>query len=236
MAEAIVNVEGIAKRYNKGGGVSGVTLRVERGGLVGLVGANGGGKTTTLRILGGLILPDAGAGCVLDRDLRRDRPDRRRIGYMGQRLSLYPDLTAAENICFHAAAHGLARDAVDAAVTRFGIAEVMAKRVGTLSGGWARRVQFAASLIHEPPLILLDEPTAGLDAVTRRQLWAWLADLASEGHTVIVSTHDLAEAAALPAIALFHVGSAQPVMTPAALLAKTGTATLEDAVVRVALQ
>jgi ABC-type multidrug transport system ATPase subunit len=236
MAELIVDVEGIAKRYRGGGGVSGVTLQLKRGELLGLVGANGGGKTTTLRILGGLLVPDAGAGCVLGYDLRSDRPDRRRIGYMGQRLSLYPDLTAFENLRFHAAAHGLARDAVDAAVTRFGLAEAMAKRVGTLSGGWARRVQFAASLIHEPPLILLDEPTAGLDAVTRRQLWTWLADLAGGGHAVVVSTHDLAEAAALPAIALFHGGTAQPVTTPAAMLASTGTASLEDAVVRVALQ
>jgi ABC-type multidrug transport system ATPase subunit len=224
MAEPIVDVVGIAKHYPGGGGVSGVTLRLERGDLIGLVGANGGGKTTTLRMLGGLLTPDAGSGCVLDRDVRHGRPDRRRTGYMGQRLSLYPDLTAAENLHFHAAAHGLPRGAVDAAMTRF----------GNLSGGWARRVQFAASLIHGPPLILLDEPTAGLDAITRRQLWTWLVDLAGEGHTIVISTHDLAEAAALPAIALFHGGAAQPVMSPAAVLMKTGTTSLEEAVVRVA--
>lgn len=231
MAEPIVAVEGLGKRYTGGGGVAGVTIRLEAGGLLGLVGANGGGKTTTLRILAGLLAPDLGDGQVLARHLRRDPPDRGALGYMAQRPSLYPELTTAENLRFHAAAHGLPRVAIDAAVARYGVAEVMAKRVDTLSGGWARRVQFAASLIHEPRLVLLDEPTAGLDALTRRQVWQWLGELARGGATVVVSSHDLTEAAALPALALFHRGVAQPVTTPAALIAQTGAATLEDAVI-----
>jgi ABC-2 type transport system ATP-binding protein len=236
MADPVVAVKGIAKRYRGGGGVSGVSITLAAGGLLGLVGANGGGKTTTLRVLAGLLLPDAGEGRVLDRDLRRDPPDRRAIGYMGQRLSLYPELSAAENLQFHASAHGLGRDAIDASVARYGVAEVLSERVGTLSGGWARRVQFAATLVHNPRLILLDEPTAGLDALTRRHVWTWLDEMARDGAAVIVSTHDLTEAAALPAIALFHRGVAQAVTTPAALREQTGKATLEDAVIAAALQ
>jgi ABC-2 type transport system ATP-binding protein len=236
MADPVITVHSLAKGYRGGGGVSGVAITLAAGGLIGLVGANGGGKTTTLRMLAGLLMPDAGEGWVLSRDLRRDPPDHCKIGYMGQRLSLYPELTATENLRFYAAAHGLTRDAIDAAVVRYGISEVMTKRIGTLSGGWARRVQFAATLIHNPRLILLDEPTAGLDAVTRRRVWTWLDELARDGAAVVVSTHDLAEAAALPAIALFHRGVAQAVITPAALIQQTGEATLEDAVIAAALQ
>lgn len=197
MAEALrVDVRGIAKRYGKRTVLRGLTLKVAPGELVALTGVNGGGKTTTLRILAGLLRPDGGEGQVLGRDVRRPaQADRARIGFMTQRLALYPELSVTQNLRFRAKMHGLGDDTVAAAIADFMLEDYAQTRIDRLSGGWARRVQFAATTLHAPPLILLDEPTAGLDAVTRANLWARLHGLASRGHSIVVSTHDLAEAA-----------------------------------------
>ncbi len=230
MPDPVIEVRGLAKAYDGREVVREVTLCVRVGDVLGLVGANGGGKTTTLRMLAGLVAPDAGTGFVLGRALRSGRVDRRRIGYMNQRLALYPELSVRENLRFHARVHGLASQAVDAALARFGLDDIASRRFGHLSGGWARRAQFAASVIHAPELVLLDEPTAGLDVVTRLALWEWIAQIAAAGSAVIVSTHDLTEAAQLPQIMLYHDGRASAQTTPAALIAAAGTQTLEAAV------
>jgi len=229
--EPLVEVAGVGKAYNGRTVVAGVTLTVRRGDIVGLVGANGGGKTTTLRILAGLLRADAGAGRVLGGDLSAVTPARRgATGYMGQRLALHADLSVAENLRFHAAVHGLGREAVAQAVARHGLASVGDTRFGELSGGWARRVQFAATVLHAPPLMLLDEPTAGLDVVTRRHIWGWLGDFAAAGHGIVISTHDLQEAERWPSILLYERGRASQQTTPSALIARCGVASLEDAV------
>ena len=231
--EPLVDVRGLAKSYGGRRVIGDVTFRLARGDVIGLVGANGGGKTTTLRMIAGLSRPDSGSGVVLGADVRRPRPERRRrIGYMGQGLALYPDLTVAENLRFHADAHGLADPAagIAATVSRHGLAGVMDRRVGQLSGGWARRAQFAASVLHEPPLLLLDEPTSGLDVATRRTIWGWIADFAKAGHGVLVSTHDLVEAQFCPAIILYADGRAHDLATPAALMSARNVGTLEAVV------
>lgn len=233
MAEPVVSVRELAKRFDGRPVIEGVDLALAAGDLVGLVGANGGGKTTTLRMLAGLLRPDAGEGQVLGEPVARPtRARRRNIGYMGQRLALYPDLSVAENLRFHAEVHALAqpRAAIAAAVDRFGIAPVIGKRFGLLSGGWARRVQFAATLLHAPRLLLLDEPTAGLDVATRHDIWRWLGELAGAGHAIVISTHDLAEAERCPSVILYHEGAARPQASPAAIAAGAGVATLEQAV------
>jgi ABC-2 type transport system ATP-binding protein len=234
MADPVIDVVGLTKSYSGRVVVADVSLRLEKGGIIGLVGANGGGKTTTLRMLAGLLRPDGGAGNVLGDDVLQPRPDRRRsIGYMGQRLGLYPDLTVAENLRFHADIHSLTQSkaVVSDNAERFGLSAVMTRRFGQLSGGWGRRVQFAATVLHKPDLLLLDEPTAGLDAVTRRDIWRWIADFAADGHGIVVSTHDLAEAEQCPAILHFHAGRAEGPTTPEALVLQTGTASLETAIV-----
>ncbi len=229
--EPLVEVAGLAKAYGGQTVVSGVTLTVRRGDIVGLVGANGGGKTTTLRILAGLIRADAGSGQVMGGDLATMSTARRRAtGYMGQRLGLYADLSVAENLRFHAVVHGLKSAAIEQAVSRHGLAPVAGTRFGALSGGWARRVQFAATVLHAPSLLLLDEPTAGLDIVTRRHIWHWLGEFAAAGHGIVVSTHDLQEAERCPSVLLYDRGRASPQTTPAALIAASGAASLEDAV------
>jgi ABC-type multidrug transport system ATPase subunit len=236
-AEPLVEVVGLAKKYRTRTVVRDVTLRLMPGEIVGLVGANGGGKTTTLRILAGLLRPDLGSGAVLGDDIRASATARRaRIGYMPQRLSLYPELTVAENLRFRADAHGLpdARGQVEAAALRWGLAPVLTTRFERLSGGWGRRVQFAATLLHAPPLLLLDEPTAGLDVVTRTDIWRWLVELATRGHGIVIATHDLAEAERCPTILHYRDGVVEGPITPKVLIDKSGARTLEAAVAALA--
>lgn len=232
--EPLVAVRGLCKSYAGVSVIADVAATLRPGDVLGLVGANGGGKTTTLRMLAGLLRPDAGTGTVLGHDIGRPGTAlRARVGYMGQRLALYPDLTVAENLAFYARAHRLAdpQAAVGEMVERFGLAPVLRTRFERLSGGWARRVQFAATLMHRPPLLLLDEPTAGLDVATRRDIWRWLTELAAAGTAIIVSTHDLAEAERCPAILFYEGGRAKGPFAPADLIAATGASTLEAAVI-----
>jgi ABC-2 type transport system ATP-binding protein len=230
MAEAVIDVAGLAKTLGGRTVVRDVTMRLEPGGIVGLVGANGGGKTTTLRMLAGLLRADAGSGSVMGQAIGKRRSGQRNIGYMGQRLALYPDLTVRENLRFHGSIHGLAATAVDACIVRYGLGDVCSQRFDRLSGGWARRTQFAASVIHAPPLLLLDEPTSGLDVTTKAAIWGWLGELRTLGHAIVISTHDLAEAEHLPAVMLYADGIAGPVTTVEAVLRATGQSTLEAAV------
>ena len=236
MAEAVIDVSGLAKSFEGREVVQGVSIRIGPGDLLGLVGANGGGKTTTLRMLAGLVSPDGGEGTVLGAAIRAGRIDRSRIGYMSQRLALYPELSVIENLRFHASVHGLPRSAVDDGIAHYGLEAVASRRFGILSGGWARRVQFAASVLHIPPLLLLDEPTAGLDIVTRAAIWGWIALFAGQGGAVVVSTHDLAEAERLPQIMLYSQGHAGAQTTPAAVIGAAASGSLEAAVLEQARQ
>ncbi len=232
-----VAARGLGKAYRGRWVIRDLSFTLLPGALLGLVGANGGGKTTTLRMLAGLVTPDAGDGNVLGHPL--GRPDarlRRRIGYMSQRLSLYPELSVAENLCFRAEALALKnpRSVVERGAARFGLAPVMTPRVERLSGGWARRAQFAATMTGDPPLLLLDEPTAGLDILTRRAIWRWLAELAAMGHSIVISTHDLTEAERCPSILYYADGGADGPMPPATLIARGGGGSLEEALVHLA--
>jgi ABC-2 type transport system ATP-binding protein len=234
--EPLVDVTSLAKSYGGLTVARDITLRISSGEIVGLVGANGGGKTSTLRMIAGLLQPDSGVGQVLGEDVHSARRDRSQIGYMTQRLSLYPELTVQENLAFRAAAYLLQTPQlrIDEIVAVYGIGKVLQQRFGTLSGGWARRVQFAATVLHAPPLLLLDEPTAGLDPATKADIWHWLDQLAAQGLAIVMATHDLAEAERLPAILLYHQGRALPAMTPDQLIADTGTTSLEAAVIALA--
>lgn len=188
-----VACRGLVKRYGTRAALSGCDLRVRRGEVFGLVGANGGSKTTILRIMAGLLQPDAGACAVFGEAPARVRS---RIGYLAQGQGLYGHLTVAENLQVRAMLFGMAdvARAVAAALHRFGLSPYAGTRLDQLSGGWARRAGFVAALIHGPELLLLDEPTTGLDAVARQGVWRHVLQLAAAGTTVVVSTHDLAEA------------------------------------------
>jgi ABC-2 type transport system ATP-binding protein len=212
-----VSVEDVTKRYPGRVAVEKLSLTVLTGEVLGLVGANGGGKTTTLRILAGILRPDQGQGQVLGIDLMRGtREIRERVGYMSQRFSLYADLSVFENLRFRAEVYGLERPraVAEAAICDFELSDYARSAAGQLSGGWARRLQLAVALIHSPRLILLDEPTAGLDVASRQEVWRRISRLATQGAGIIVSTHDLAEAERCSRVALLADGRIVTVGTP----------------------
>jgi ABC-type multidrug transport system ATPase subunit len=196
-AELVIDVRDLRKRYGARVVVDGLTLGVAAGEICGFLGANGSGKTTTMRMLCGLIKPDGGGGTCLGLDIVRDASRlRRQIGYMTQRFSFYDDLTTAENLDFVASVYELSdrRGRVRAIVERMGLAGRADQLAGELSGGWKQRLALAACVLHEPKLLLLDEPTAGVDAKARREFWDLIHDMAGDGLTVLVSTHYMDEA------------------------------------------
>ena len=196
-ADLAIDVRGLTKRYGTRTVVDDVSLQVRSGRICGFLGPNGSGKTTTIRMLCGLLTPDAGDGRCLGLDIRRDALEiRRQVGYMTQKFGLYDDLSIRENLDFIARLFELPRrrEAVDAALERLGLVERQQQLAGSLSGGWKQRLALAACLIHEPRLLLLDEPTAGVDPKARRDFWDQIHRLAAQGITVLVSTHYMDEA------------------------------------------
>jgi ABC-2 type transport system ATP-binding protein len=194
---SIVSVHGLVKRFGRKVAVDGLSLTLERGEIMGFLGPNGSGKTTTIRMICGLLTPDAGSGTVLGHDvLTESRAIKREVGYMTQRFTYYEDLTIAENLAFVAKLYDLrpARDFVASALDELGLASRRHQLAGTLSGGWKQRLALAASLMHRPKLLLLDEPTAGVDPRARREFWDELHRRAALGLTVLVSTHYMDEA------------------------------------------
>ncbi|HEY1906070.1 MAG TPA: ABC transporter ATP-binding protein [Myxococcaceae bacterium] len=196
-APLAIDVRGLRKSFGPRAVVQGLDLRVAKGQICGFLGANGSGKTTTLRMLCGLLTPDAGEGTCLGLDVRKDAPRiRRRVGYMTQRFSFYEDLTVQENLDFVARLYELPdrERRIDAVLQRAGLADRRTQLAGELSGGWKQRLALAACVLHEPELLLLDEPTAGVDPKARREFWDLIHVLATEGITVLVSTHYMDEA------------------------------------------
>lgn len=232
MADALVDVQGMGCRLGPRSTVTGVTFALCPGDVVGLVGANGGGKTTTLKMLAGLVRADAGSGRILGHDVRAPSRRHRDIGYMPQANALYPELTVRENLRFRCDVFGLApRSTIAEATAAFGLDRVLDQRVDRLSGGWGRRVQFAATMLHRPRLLLLDEPTVGLDARTVRLLWGWIGACAAQGCGVVISTHDLTEARRFGRVIYYQDGTAWPICDPRSLMARAGETTLEGAIV-----
>lgn len=196
-AEPAIDVRGLTKSYNGRRVVDDFSMRVERGRIYGFLGPNGSGKTTTIRMLCGLLTPDAGEGTCLGLDLRtQGQKIKTQVGYMTQRFSLYEDLSIEENLDFIAHVYDVAdRDKrVEQTLETLQLAGRRKQPAGSLSGGWKQRLALAACLIHDPKLLLLDEPTAGVDPKARRDFWDHIHELAAQGMTVLVSTHYMDEA------------------------------------------
>jgi ABC-2 type transport system ATP-binding protein len=207
--EIVIDVEGLTKSFDGKVVVRNLSMQVKRGQIYGFLGPNGSGKTTTLRMLCGLLTPDSGRGTALGFDIRTDNEQiKRHVGYMTQRFSLYQDLSIQENLEFVARVYGLPAPSREAraAIDRLGLHGRETQLAGTLSGGWKQRLALGACILPKPELLLLDEPTAGVDPKARREFWAEIHKLAAEGMTVLVSTHYMDEAERCHEIAYIAYG------------------------------
>jgi ABC-2 type transport system ATP-binding protein len=225
-----IDVQDLSKRFGTLQAVNHVSIQIEQGHITGFLGPNGSGKTTTLRMLCGLLTPDSGHGQVLGLEFpRQSEAIKRQTGYMTQRFSLYEDLTIEENLTFIARVYGLDRVAerVSDSLDKLGLADRRKQLAGQLSGGWKQRLALAAAVLHEPSLLLLDEPTAGVDPQARRDFWDEIHRLADEGMTVLVSTHYMDEAERCHEIAYIFNGNLIARGTSQAVIAESGLITFE---------
>ncbi len=221
-APLVIDVRGIHKRFGSKHVVNDLALQVRQGEIFGFLGPNGSGKTTSIRMLCGLLTPDSGEGTCLGRDvLRESAAIKREVGYMTQRFSLWEDLTLAENLDFVARMFGMKnrREAVNQALEDLGLAGRRDQLAGTLSGGWKQRLALAGCLLHKPRLLLLDEPTAGVDPKARRDFWEEIHRLSAAGITVLVSTHYMDEAERCHRLAYIAWGSLLASGTAAEIIA-----------------
>jgi ABC-2 type transport system ATP-binding protein len=208
--DIVIDVHGLKKSFDGREVVHGVSMQVRRGTIYGFLGPNGSGKTTTIRMLCGLLTPDAGEGTCLGYDIRTEADKiKRRVGYMTQRFSLYEDLSVRENLEFVARIYGIADPAAaaTAAIEHLGLTQRQDQIAGTLSGGWKQRLALGACTLPDPKLLLLDEPTAGVDPKARREFWNEIHALAAGGLTVLVSTHYMDEAERCHEIAYISYGT-----------------------------
>ena len=205
-----IDVRGLNKHFGNKHVVKDLSLRVKRGEIFGFLGPNGSGKTTSIRLMCGLLTPDSGSGTCLGYDIRTQSGQiKRHVGYMTQRFSFWDDLSIRENLDFIARVYEMSsrREAVDRSLEGLGLAARAGQLAGSLSGGWKQRLALAACLLHDPELLLLDEPTAGVDPSARRDFWEELHGLAARGISVLVSTHYMDEAERCHKLAYIAYGS-----------------------------
>lgn len=228
-ADVVIDVQHLTKRFHGRAVVDDVSLQVRRGEIVGFLGPNGSGKTTTIRLICGLLRLDAGEGRVLGFDLRsQSRAIRGELGYMTQRFSLYEDLTIEENLSLVAGLYRLPDQAaaVRDTLAALGLTTRRDQLAGALSGGWKQRLALAACIMHKPQLLLLDEPTAGVDPKARREFWDEIHRLCAGGMTVLVSTHYMDEAERCHRITYISYGRLIAEGTVAEVIARSGLHTL----------
>jgi ABC-2 type transport system ATP-binding protein len=229
-AKLAIDVHGLNKSYGDNRVVQDATIQVEEGHVCGFLGPNGSGKTTTLRMLCGLLTPESGRGTCLGLDIIAEREAiKLQTGYMPQKFSLYDDLTIEENLTFFARIRRLdrRRERIEAALERLGLQHRRSQLAGQLSGGWKQRLALAGAILHEPKLLLLDEPTAGVDPEARRHFWEQIHILAGDGVTVLVSTHYMDEAVRCHEIAYIVYGRVKTRGTADEVIAASGLITFE---------
>ncbi|HET9953639.1 MAG TPA: ABC transporter ATP-binding protein [Polyangiaceae bacterium] len=228
----VIETERLGRRFGSLVAVRDVSLAVRKGEIYGVLGPNGAGKSTTIRMLCGILDPSSGRGRVVGYDIVKE-PERikQNIGYMTQRFSLYEDLSVEENLNFYAGIYGVPwltrKQRVSSVIERAGLSDRRKQIAGTLSGGWKQRVALASATIHEPPLLFLDEPTAGVDPVSRREFWEQIHRIAAEGTTVLLTTHYMDEAERCHRLAFIFGGRLLGVGTPEEMTSRAGIAMLE---------
>jgi ABC-2 type transport system ATP-binding protein len=223
--EYAIDVHGLSKSFGHKRAVNHLSLQVEKGEIYGFLGPNGSGKTTSIRMLCGLLTPDEGSGTCLGFDVRSQSAEiKKQVGYMTQRFSFYEDLSIRENLDFVARLYAMPnrKQAVQAGMEELGLADRANQLAGTLSGGWKQRLALAACMLHRPRLLLLDEPTAGVDPKARRDFWDEIHRLAGQGISVLVSTHYMDEAARCHRLAYIAYGNLLASGSPEELIAQSG--------------
>jgi drug efflux transport system ATP-binding protein len=234
VTDVAVDIRDLTRRFGALTAVSHLTLRILRGEVFGLLGPNGSGKTTTIRMLCGLLEPSEGDATVAGIDVRL-APERvkTQIGYMSQRFGLYEDLTVRENLDFYGGIYGLRgsarRQRIGEVVDFLGVGGRLGQLAGQLSGGWKQRLALGCALLHQPPVLFLDEPTAGVDPAARRNFWRAIHDLARDGTTVLVTTHYMDEAAHCDRLAMMSLGHLIALGAPTEVAQQVGGKTLEEA-------
>jgi ABC-2 type transport system ATP-binding protein len=224
----VIDVEGITKRFDGRTVVNALSLSVRPGEIYGFLGPNGSGKTTFIRMLCGLLTPDSGRGTCLGYDILRQADEiKKHVGYMTQRFSFYEDLSIEENLDFIARIYGMKnrREAVNRSLERLGLSERRRQLAGQLSGGWKQRLALAACMIHEPRLLLLDEPTAGVDPKARRDFWEEIHHLTAQGLTFLITTHYMDEAERCHRLAYLAYGNLLTKGTVAEVIKAAGLTT-----------
>jgi ABC-2 type transport system ATP-binding protein len=230
--DVIIDARGLSRRFGSLLAVRDVSFSVARGEIFGVLGPNGAGKSTTIRMLCGILDPSGGSGTVVGYDIATQAESiKQRIGYMTQRFSLYEDLSVIENLTFYAGIYGVPRARrrarVEQVLEQSGLGARRKQIAGTLSGGWKQRVALASATIHEPPLLFLDEPTAGVDPVSRREFWEQIHRLSSEGTTVLLTTHYMDEAERCHRLAFIFRGQVLDIGTPEQIIQRRALLALE---------
>jgi len=234
-----IDARDLTKRFGQFTAVDHISFDVADGEVFGFLGANGAGKTTAIKMLVGLLAPTTGGGHVAGFDIRTQRDQiRQRIGYMSQRFSLYADLTVRENIQLYGTIYGLSAAQITERTGRLletlGLATAADQLVARLPLGWKQKLAFSVALIHEPRIVFLDEPTGGVDPVTRRQFWELIYAAAARGTTVFVTTHYMDEAEYCDRISVMVDGRIAALGTPGELKASFGARSVDDVFVRLA--
>ena len=238
-ATLAISTHDLTRRFGSFVAVDHITFDVGAGEVFGFLGANGAGKTTAIKMLIGLLAPSGGKARVAGYDVDTERAQiRRNIGYMSQRFSLYGDLTVRENIQLYGGIYGLTdeqiRERTSALLESLGLSKSAGDLVGTLPLGWKQKLSFSVALLHEPAIVFLDEPTGGVDPITRRQFWELIYAAAARGTTVFVTTHYMDEAEYCDRISIMVDGRIAALGTPAVLKAEHGVATVDDLFIRLA--
>lgn len=233
MKEAVIKTEKLTKRFGEFIATNKITFEVFKGEIFGFLGANGAGKTTAMRMLCGLSLPSSGMATVAGYDVYHETEAiKKNIGYMSQKFSLYDDLTVKENIAFYGGIYGLPRqelkEKTDSLIEQLGLEKQANKLVGSLPLGWKQKLSFSVAVLHEPQIVFLDEPTGGVDPVTRRQFWDLIYKAAEKGITIFVTTHYMDEAEYCNRISVMVDGRIVALDTPSKLKDKYNCSNMDE--------
>ena len=237
--DKVIQVKGLTKMFGDFTAVDAITFEVEKGEIFGFLGANGAGKTTAMKMLIGISIPTAGAAEVAGFDVFTHAEDiKKNIGYMSQKFALYDDLTVKENISFFGGIYGLSRARIkeksDELITELGLESVAGQLVGSLPLGWKQKLSFSVALLHDPKIVFLDEPTGGVDPITRRQFWEMIYKAADQGTTIFVTTHYMDEAEYCDRVSIMVSGKIEALDTPKKLKEQYDVTNMNDVFLKLA--